>query len=75
MLIILEICLEIHVLLGETISMLSAMYNNLKYKNSPFYKGVELWNLLPLDIATSDSLFQFKHSMKKKYKTFCDTTA
>ena len=49
-------------------------YNNLKYKNSPFYKGVELWNLLPLDIATSDSLFQCKHSMKKKYKTFCDTT-
>ena len=50
-------------------------YNNLKYKNSPFYKGVELWNLLPLDIATSDSLFQFKNSMKKKYKIFCDTTA
>ena len=42
-------------------------YNNLKYKNSPFYKGVELWNLLPLDIATRDSLFQFKHSLKKKY--------
>ena len=27
-------------------------YNNIKYKNSPFYKGSELWNLLPIDIAS-----------------------
>ena len=25
-------------------------YNNLKYKNSPFYKGSELWQQLPLDM-------------------------
>ena len=30
-------------------------YNNCKYRNSPFYKGADLWNQLPLDIATSDS--------------------
>ena len=49
-------------------------YNNVKYKTSPFYKGVELWNLLPMDIAHSDSLFQFKHSLKLRYNIFCDTT-
>ena len=35
-------------------------YNTCKYKNSPYYKGSELWKLLPLHIANSDSLFQFK---------------
>ena len=50
-------------------------YNNLKYKNSPFYKGVESWKLLPMDISMSDSLFQFKQKLKRKYKTFCDTMA
>ena len=49
-------------------------YNNIKYRNSPFYKGVELWNLLPMDILTSDSIFQFKHNLKRKYTTYCDTT-
>ena len=47
-------------------------YNNLKYKNSPLYKGAELWKLLPVDIITSDSLFQFKKGLKEKYKTFVD---
>ena len=42
-------------------------YNNYKYKNIPFYKGSELWKLLPQDIASADSLYQFKDSMKKTY--------
>ena len=50
-------------------------YNNLKYKNSPFYKGAELWNLLPLDIVTSESIYQFKKSLKNRYKTYVDTLA
>ena len=45
-----------------------------KYKNSPFYKGVELWNLLPLDIATTDSIYQFKKLLKSRFKDFVDTT-
>ena len=49
-------------------------YNNVKYKTSPFYKGVELLYLLPMDIVHSDSLFQFKHSLKLRYNIFCDTT-
>ena len=47
-------------------------YNIIKYKNSPFYKGSELWKLLPVDIATSDSLFQFKQAFKKRYNTYVD---
>ena len=48
-------------------------FNNCKYKNSPYYKGSELWKLLPLHIANSHSLFQFKQSFKKEYKTYVDT--
>ena len=48
-------------------------YNNTKYKNSPFYKGAELWKLLPLDIATSDSLFQFKQYLKRQYTIYNNT--
>ena len=50
-------------------------YNNLKYKNSPYYKGSELWKQLPMDIATSDSVFQFKKCLKIRYKTYVDTLA
>ena len=42
-------------------------FTNCKYKNSPFYKGAEMWSLLPRDIIESDTLYQFKQSMKKKY--------
>ena len=45
-------------------------YNVTKYKNSPYYKVVELWKLLPIDIATSDSIYQFKQLFKSRYKTF-----
>ena len=45
-------------------------YKNIKYKNSPFYKGAELWKLLPMDIVTSGSLFEFKQLLKKQYKTY-----
>ena len=49
-------------------------YNNIKYKNSPFYEGAELWDLLPLYITESESIFQFKHNLKRRYKIYCDTT-
>ena len=50
-------------------------YNNIKYKNSPFYKGSELWKLLPIDIVSSGSIFEFKQALKRRYTTYCDTTA
>ena len=48
-------------------------YNNLKYKHSPYYKGAELWKVLPRDIVDCDSLFQFKKSLKNRHKTYVDT--
>ena len=50
-------------------------YNVCKYKNSLFYKGADLWNLLPHDIASSDSIHQFKTLLKSRYRDFVDTTA
>ena len=50
-------------------------YNNIKYKNSPYYKGAALWDLLPMDVATSDSIFKFKHTLKLRYNTYCDITS
>ena len=44
-------------------------YNNTKYKNNSFYKGAELWKLLPIEIASSDSLFQFKQHIQRQYRT------
>ena len=49
-------------------------YNNNKYKNSPFYKGAELWDLLPSYITESESIFQFKQNLKRGYVNYCDTT-
>ena len=50
-------------------------YNNFKYKNSPFYKGSEVWNLLPRENVESESIFQFKqYLLKRTYTVYCDTT-
>ena len=44
-------------------------YENMKYKNSPYYVGSELWSDLPLDVVHSPTLQQFKLALKKLYKT------
>ena len=48
-------------------------FSNCKYKNSPFYKGAELWKLLPPDINNSDTLYQFKQSLKTRYTKYDNT--
>ena len=48
-------------------------FQNCKYKNSPFYKGANLWKRLPDGLANNcDTLFQFKQGLKKKYRTYVD---
>ena len=47
-------------------------YNNVKYKNSPYYKGSELWDTLPLSTVQCDTLFEFKQHLKKRYPIFLD---
>ena len=49
-------------------------YNNNKYKHSPFFKGAELWELLPMDIMECESIFRFKQKLKTTYTVYCDTT-
>ena len=49
-------------------------YNVCKYKNGPFYKGADLWKLLPKDIASCDSIYQFKTLLESRYKDFVDTS-
>ena len=47
-------------------------YQNSKYKNSPFFKGADLWKSLPLNMINSDCLFQFKKGLKNMYKKYSD---
>ena len=47
-------------------------YNNMKYRNSPYYKGSDMWDTLPLTTVTSDTLFEFKQHLKKRYVTYHD---
>ena len=47
-------------------------YNNVKYKNSPYYKGSELWDTLPLTTVDCDSVFEFKQLLKKRYVIYLD---
>ena len=50
---------------GENVySFVRERYNNVKYKNSPYYKGSLLWDSLPVD-ARSESLLEFKKKFSK----------
>ena len=48
-------------------------YSNCKYKNSPFYKGVEIWKMLPNDLVTTDTQMQFRLALKARYKNYDPT--
>ena len=48
-------------------------YSNCKYKNSPFYKGVEIWKMLPDDLVASDTQMKFKLALKSRYKKYDPT--
>ena len=39
--------------------------NSTKYRNSPYYRGSNLWDLLLKSTIECDSLFEFKRTMKK----------
>ena len=41
-------------------------YNTVKYKNSPYYKGSELWDSLALATINCDNLFEFKQCLRKR---------
>ena len=45
-------------------------FQNLKYKNSPFYIGAEIWNSLDINLVNADCLFQFKKGLSKLFRTY-----
>ena len=47
-------------------------YNNVKYRNSPFYKGAILWDNLPVYIKQCTTILQFKNSLKTVYNQYND---
>ena len=47
-------------------------YNTVKYKNSPYYKGSELWDSLSMSTVNCDTPFEFKQCLRKRYVTYLD---
>ena len=45
-------------------------YNTVKYKNSPYYKGSELWDMLLLSTIESETLFNFKCCLKNEINIY-----
>ena len=43
------------------------MKKTVKYKNSPYYKGSELWDSLALATINCDNLFEFKQCLRKRF--------
>ena len=48
-------------------------YNNIKYKNSPYYKGYLLWDMLSVDARNCDTLIEFKKHLNTVYKKYDGT--
>ena len=42
-------------------------YNMIKYKNSPYYKGSELWDALPRQTIESTCFTEFKRNLMGRY--------
>ena len=45
-------------------------YNVVKYKNSPYYKGAELWDSLPQYVTDSVSMTEFKRNLLLVYNHY-----
>ena len=47
-------------------------YNVVKYKNSPFYKGSELWDNLPRHVIDSACFLKFKRNIMLQNRQYQD---
>ena len=56
-------------------SFLRERYNNVKYWNSPYYKGSLLWDTLPMDTRRMDNILDFKKSLSRIYHQYDPTIA
>ena len=57
---------------AERIAFHVERYQNCKYKNSPYYKGADLWKSIPLELTRSPCRLHFKNELKKLYRNYND---
>ena len=55
---------------AQRFNFFTERYHNLKYKNSPYYKGSELWKTLPLEVIDCDNIYEFKKCLNKIYRAY-----
>ena len=51
-------------------SFVRERYNNVKYKNSPYYKGSLLWDKLPVAARNCDIIVEYKKYLNNEYKIY-----
>ena len=49
------------------------MYQNTKYKNSPYYKSAKFWDTLPTPAKNSETLIDFKRHLRRRFPDYDDT--
>ena len=47
-------------------SFVTGCYNNVKYKNSPYYKGLIIWDSLPIK-ARSENVMEIRKALLRIY--------
>ena len=55
---------------ADVYSFIRERYNNVKYKNSPYYKGSLLWDSLSVEARRSVSSLDFKKSIIQLYRHY-----
>ena len=45
-------------------------YNNVKYKNFPYYKGSLIWEGLPNEVKRSENLIEFMKALSRIYTRY-----
>ena len=58
---------------ANVFSFIREKYNNVKYKNSPYYKGSLLWDTLPIGVRTSENIQDFKKGLSRIYHRYDPT--
>ena len=55
---------------AERFAFVRERYNCTKYKNSPYYKGALLWDVLPETVRNSNTLLEFKNRLRPLYRYY-----
>ena len=55
---------------ADNFSFVREQYNNVKYKNSPYYKGSLIWDTLPPVAKQCTTISEFKKCLKTVYNAY-----